>query len=70
MKAEVNFIEDSQRLRPKNSEVFRLWGDNSEIKSLTGFTPAYSIEAGLQETIDWFLDKENLKKYKADIYNV
>ena len=70
MKAEVNFIEDSQRLRPKNSEVFRLWGDNSKIKSLTGFTPTYSIEAGLQETIDWFLDKENLKKYKADIYNV
>ena len=70
MKAEVNFIEDSQRLRPKNSEVFRLWGDNTKIKSLTGFTPQYSIEKGLQETINWFSDPENLKKYKADIYNV
>ena len=28
------------------------------------------IEAGLRETVKWFLDKENLKKYKADIYNV
>lgn len=70
MDSDVRFVEDSERLRPQNSEVFRLWGDNSKIKSLTGFTPSYSIEAGLQETINWFLNKENLKKYKADIYNV
>lgn len=70
MHAEVEFVEDTQRLRPKNSEVFRLWGDNTKIKSLTGFEPAYTIESGLQETIDWFSDPENLKKYKADIYNV
>lgn len=70
MHAEVEFVEDTQRLRPKNSEVFRLWGDNAKIKSLTGFEPAYTIESGLQETIDWFSDPENLKKYKADIYNV
>ena len=70
MHSDVKFVEDTQRLRPKNSEVFRLWGDNAKIKSLTGFTPRYTIEEGLRETIDWFLDKENLKKYKADIYNV
>lgn len=70
MHAEVEFVEDTQRLRPKNSEVFRLWGNNAKIKSLTGFEPAYTIERGLQETIDWFSDPENLKKYKADIYNV
>ena len=70
MDAKVKFVEDEQRIRPKNSEVFRLWGDNTKIKSLTGFTPEYPIEKGLRETIDWFLNKENLKKYKADIYNV
>ncbi|MDU1889056.1 MAG: NAD-dependent 4,6-dehydratase LegB [Dysgonomonas sp.] len=70
MKADVKFIEDTQRLRPKNSEVFRLWGDNSKIKSLTGFSPIYDIEAGLKETIEWFTKPENLKKYKAYIYNV
>lgn len=70
MDSDVKFVEDKQRIRPKNSEVFRLWGDNSIIKSLTGFTPSYSIEAGLRETIEWFNDKDNLKKYKADIYNV
>ena len=70
MKSDVKFIEDEERKRPKNSEVFRLWGDNSKIKKLTGFSPNYSIEDGLKETIDWFLNEDNLKKYKTDIYNV
>ena len=70
MGREVNFIEDTQRLRPKNSEVFRLWGDNSKIKSLTDWSPEYDISRGLQETIDWFTKEENLKKYKSGIYNV
>ncbi len=70
MGKDVKFIEDSQRLRPKNSEVFRLWGDNSKIKSLTGFEPEYDIRRGLEETIKWFTNDENLKKYKSNIYNV
>jgi NAD dependent epimerase/dehydratase len=68
--SDVQFVEDEQRLRPKNSEVFRLWGDNSKIKSLTGYTPSYCIEEGLRETIKWFQNKDNLAKYKADQYNV
>jgi dTDP-D-glucose 4,6-dehydratase len=70
MGAEVNFVEDAQRLRPGTSEVFRLWGDNSKIRTLVGFEPNYSIESGLRETIDWFLNPANLAQYKADIYNV
>jgi len=70
MKADVKFIQDVQRLRPKNSEVFRLWGDNSKIKSLTNFKINYNIEKGLKETIDWFTKAENLEKYKVNIYNV
>lgn len=70
MNADVKFVEDSQRLRPKNSEVFRLWGDNSKIRSLTGFIPEYDIEKGLKETVEWFTEPENLRKYKANIYNV
>jgi NAD dependent epimerase/dehydratase len=70
MNSEVDFIEDEQRIRPIKSEVFRLWGDNSKIKLLTGFKPEYSIEAGLKETIDWFLVSENLNRYKAKLYNV
>lgn len=70
MGADVKFIEDKDRIRPKNSEVFRLWGDNAKIKSLTGYEPSFSLENGLKETISWFLNKDNLRKYKADIYNV
>jgi NAD dependent epimerase/dehydratase len=70
MNSDVRFIEDEQRLRPQNSEVFRLCGDNSLIYSLTGFQPSFTLEQGLQETIDWFLNKKNLQQYKSDIYNV
>ena len=70
MKSDVKFVTDEQRLRPEKSEVFRLWGDNSLIKELTGFVPDYNIEQGLTETCKWFANDDNLKKYKTWIYNV
>jgi len=70
MNSDVKFITDNQRIRPEKSEVFRLWCDNKKIFELTGFIPKYSIEEGLKETIEWFMNPENLKKYKANIYNV
>ncbi len=66
----AEIVRDQKRVRPKNSEVNRLWGDNSKIKSLTGFSPKYDIKRGLAETVEWFLNPENLSKYKADIYNI
>lgn len=70
MNSDVEFITDKKRIRPEKSEVNRLWCDNSKIKELCGFEPEYSIESGLKETIEWFKNPENLKKYKIDIYNV
>jgi NAD dependent epimerase/dehydratase len=70
MKSEVHFITDANRLRAEKSEVFRLWCDNSLIQKLTGFTPEYDIRTGLQKTIDWFTQPENLARYKTGIYNV
>lgn len=70
LKSDVKFIIEKQRIRPANSEVFRLRGDNTKIQKLTEFKPKYSIEEGLKLTCDWFLKFENLKKYKAEIYNV
>lgn len=70
MGAEVEWAVDPCRLRPAGSEVFRLLGDNSLITSLTPWRPRFSLEQGLGATIEWFSDKENLKKYKAGIYNV
>lgn len=59
---------EDERLRPEKSEVNRLLGDNSKIKSLTTWEPQYSFSEGLAETIEFF--KENLDKYKIDIYNI
>lgn len=70
MGKEVEIITDQQRIRPENSEVFRLWGDNKLITKLTPFKPLFSIDEGLKETCKWFANKENLKKFKSDIYNV
>lgn len=65
---DVKIICDEERLRPEKSEVNRLWADNTKIKELTNWTPNYSIDRGLEETIKWI--KENMKYYKPDIYNV
>ena len=70
MDSDVNFITEDIRLRPKKSEVFRLFCDNSKIKKIAGHSPEISIENGLQKTIDWLTIPENLKRYKTEIYNV
>ncbi len=70
LKADVEFIKDEKRIRPSKSEVFRLWGDNSLIKELTGYQPKYNTRQGLEETCKWFTNPQNLKKYKANIYNI
>tara|TARA_B110000014_G_scaffold146163_1_gene101676 strand:- start:520 stop:1509 length:990 start_codon:yes stop_codon:yes gene_type:complete len=70
MNSEVEFIIDPKRIRPKNSEVERLWCDNTKIEKLTSYKPEIKLEEGLKKTIDWFLDPRNLEKYKTNIYNV
>ena len=68
MEVSVTVQEDSKRKRPVKSEVDRLMADNSKAKRLLRWTPEYSLEQGLKETIEWF--RENNAKYKTDIYNV
>lgn len=63
-------VSDHQRIRPGKSEVFRLFGSNEKIKKYTNWEQQYSLEKGLAQTIEWFSNKENLKGYKAGIYNV
>jgi len=70
MDSDIKVFEEKKRLRPKKSEVFRLWCDNTKIRDLTGFEPMYSIKEGLERTIEWFTNPDNLKKYKTDIYNM
>jgi len=66
----ARIVQDADRLRPAKSEVFRLFGDNAKIISHTNWTVEHTLEQGLQETINWFKNPENLKQYKAGVYNV
>jgi len=61
-------IEDSERIRPANSEVERLLCDHAKAARLLGWAPKVGLEEGLQRSIDWF--RGNLERYKADIYNI
>lgn len=70
LNSDVTFVVDKQRIRPGKSEVQRLWGDNTLISTLTDWKPEYNIIEGLKETIQWFIVKENLRKYKTNIYNI
>jgi len=74
MNVDINIKEDQSRLRPVDSEVERLYGDNSLLKKLTNWKPIYGelegFEKGLQITIDWFQKEENLKLYKPETFNI
>lgn len=67
---EARIIQDSARLRPGKSEVYRLYGSKEKISRHTSWTQKFNLEQGLKETIEWFKVKENLRAYKADIYNI
>ena len=66
----ASIIEAEERLRPDNSEVFRLIGDNKKIKDLTNWSPQFGLSEGLQQTVEWFRKPESLSRYKAWIYNL
>lgn len=70
MNSSVDFVVDPQRIRPSKSEVHRLFCDNTKLIELTGYQQDYSFRQGLEETISWFTNTENLAKYKSHIYNV
>ena len=74
MNVKIDIASDTERMRPVNSEVERLWADNSKVRDLFGWSPNYAgrdgLARGLQETINWFTQPENLQRYKSDIYNL
>jgi NAD dependent epimerase/dehydratase len=74
MNVQIETEKEGQRVRPEKSEVERLWACNLKAKDILGWSPAYEgqdgFKKGLKETIDWFSNSNNLKSYKADIYNI
>ena len=74
MGAEVTINIDEIRKRPDESEVDRLWSDNSKSRKLLSWEPRYSGKSGfingLQKTIEWFDDPLNLNFYKLGNYTI
>jgi NAD dependent epimerase/dehydratase len=74
MGSEMEFRSDEKRLRPQGSEVERLCADNSRARELTGWIPEFGgndgLRRGLRETIDWFVDPLNIRRYKPGRYNI
>jgi dTDP-glucose 4,6-dehydratase len=74
MEKKIEINTESYRVRPENSEVERLWADNSKARDLFGWRPEYTgitgFKRGLTETINWFSESANLKNYKPNLYNL
>lgn len=74
MEREIEIETEDVRLRPDESEVARLWADNTKAKRLLGWEPLYSgvegLKRGLAETVSWFRNPDNLRAYKTDVYNI
>ena len=74
MGVDINFLVDEQRLRPEKSEVERLWASNEKARELLDWVPEHGgiegFKRGLEQTIQWFKQSENLACYKTDIYNI
>ena len=70
MGREIRLECSDERLRPEKSEVERLWAANKKAKELLGWQPAFTLDSGLKETIQWFSLPENLNLYKSGIYTI
>jgi dTDP-glucose 4,6-dehydratase len=73
MGVEIKVLTDERRLRPEKSEVNRLWASNAKAAELLDWRPAYGglegFHRGLRETVEWFSFRDNLRMYRADVYN-
>ena len=64
----AEIVEDSERIRPENSEVERLLCDNTRLRTHTDWAPAYDLDRGLEETLRFL--EQYLGLYKPSAYNV
>lgn len=70
MGTSIQVISDQERFRPEKSEVQRLKCDNSKLRKASAFVPRIPLREGLERTVRWFRQPENLRRYKANLYNV
>ena len=62
----AHIICEEERLRPEKSEVNRLLGNATKLRTMTDWKPAFNFEQGLAETIAFL--RKNLNSYKIGQY--
>ncbi len=68
----ISIQKESKRMRPKKSEIDRLFANNKKAKKILNWAPKYKkkgFEKGLRKTIEWFSKKQNIDQYKINIFN-
>jgi len=64
----ARILNEKQRFRPDASEVMVLLSDPGKARKLLGWEHRTGLPDGITETASWL--KENLKRYKTDIYQI
>ncbi len=68
MGCDKRIVQNPHRIRPANSEVFKLVADNRKAARLLGWQPSTSTIDGLSQTIEFV--RENVAFYRPDTYTV
>jgi NAD dependent epimerase/dehydratase len=63
---EITVRSEQERHRPAKSEVERLLAGTALAQALWGWKPRYSLESGLDETIDWV--RTHIDRFRVDSY--
>jgi len=64
----IQIVQKPARQRPVESEIDKLLSDNSKIQRMTNWRPTVSLDAGLEETLQWMI--RNKVGYKAQVYAI
>lgn len=64
----AEIVTDENRFRPENSEVERLLCDNSLAAEITDWKPEYTLEQGIEQTVDWI--KDNMDFFHTSEYTI
>jgi nucleoside-diphosphate-sugar epimerase len=65
---DLPIVTEAQRLRPGASEVERLRGDATRAHALLGWSPAVSLDEGIDRVVAYV--RANLPRYKPEVYAV
>ncbi len=70
LKSDARLVTKKNRIRPENSEVLRLLGNNKKMIKSFKWKAKYNLEDGLKKTIEWYSNEKNLSFFKKLNYTI